>query len=123
MVLNENVIRDAMYYLSLDSNTPTDKANGVIVGLVSGTMALTGMDYRQTTSLLRKYIPSDVNIDAIPEYWRADLLPAYKPVPNTDIRPALDRSRRIQENKDRIRKAINTAISIDERNSVLNHKW
>ena len=73
--LNVSMFKDTMYYLDLDSRTPTNMAHGVIVGVIGAIMALqTQPDFEAACALVKPYLPKNINTGAIPNSWVHALL-------------------------------------------------
>lgn len=65
-----NLIKDALYYTRADSGASVEKAQGVVIGVVSTLMALKRVDFATAIAQVKALLPHTYRIDAIPEAWR-----------------------------------------------------
>ena len=68
----DNLLRDALNYTSPDSGASAEKAQGVVIGVVSTLMAQ-GKSYNQALQIVRNHLPNDFHFDTIPNMWLADM--------------------------------------------------
>lgn len=65
-------LRDALHNLSAGSGSSFDYDQGIMVGAMSALMASTGKDYEEVAACLRECMPTQFNIESIPEAWRSE---------------------------------------------------
>jgi len=65
-----NLLADALYYTRADSGASVEKAQGVVIGLVSAIMGLQGVHFLDAIEIVKEYMPASFRLDAIPEAWR-----------------------------------------------------
>lgn len=66
--MDTNLIRGALYYAHPSSGASDEKAQGVIVGVVTALMA-NGKDFGQCLEFLANNLPIDFRTEAIPQAW------------------------------------------------------
>ena len=67
-----NLIKDALYYTS-PGGASTERAQGVVVGVVSTLMAERNIDFAEALEVVKSLLPDDYLISCIPKTWREDL--------------------------------------------------
>ena len=67
---NYNLLADALYYTKADSGVSTEKAQGVVIGVVSAIMAMREWGFFLALDTVKKHLPKDYRPEAIPEAWR-----------------------------------------------------
>ena len=73
LVVNPNMLKDAAYYTRSDSGATCDKAQGVIIGIVSALMAC-GYTYHAAIGALREALPANYRDGALPPAWAYDII-------------------------------------------------
>lgn len=68
-------LKDAMYNIHPDSGTENEYAQGLFVGVVATIMQLKACEFDTALRFLVKYdyFPAFVDMDKVPETWRADV--------------------------------------------------
>jgi hypothetical protein len=72
--MQNNLVKDALYYLTEDCNENTILARGVMTGLVTGLMAAMHRSFEDTIAYLKSQARPDVRLECIPESWREEWL-------------------------------------------------
>jgi hypothetical protein len=68
--INATGLKDALYNIHPDAGRSNDISRGVLIGVVSATMAIYCMDFDAAISWLMPYMPSDYDIENIPLTWQ-----------------------------------------------------
>lgn len=76
---NEGLFKSTMYNCSKDCTrtmalwphltVAKAYARGIVSGAVSVMMA-TGMSFEESIEMVKKYLPENFDLDAVPEYWQ-----------------------------------------------------
>lgn len=72
--MNENNLKDVLYYLDPDSGVDEKLAQGALTGVISAVMAYEECNFQIAVALIRPYLPETINPFAVPESWRKDVL-------------------------------------------------
>lgn len=67
-----NLLRDALEYTNRHSGASVEKAQGVVIGVVSMIMALEHIDFYDAIEIVKAHMPVSYRLDAIPESWRSE---------------------------------------------------
>jgi len=68
--MDEKLIKDGLYNLSPDSISTDHYARGLLVGMVTGIMATTGMHFGEALQLCKENFPEKVKTNCIPTGWK-----------------------------------------------------
>lgn len=65
-----NLVADALYYTRADSGASIEKAQGVVIGVVSAIMGMKKLSFFDALEIVKEHMPANYRIDAIPADWR-----------------------------------------------------
>ncbi len=68
IIIQENIIRDALYNTCQQSGASMDYGRGVVVGLMSGLLAYE-MIFEEAAKLMKSLLPENFRHDTIPRSW------------------------------------------------------
>jgi len=68
-----NLLRGALSYAHPISGSSPEKAQGVIVGVVTALMAAKGYKFSEAIRIVRENLPENCTADRLPDAWRAAL--------------------------------------------------
>ena len=68
-----NLLRGALSYADPISGSSAEKAQGVIVGVVTTLMAAKGYKFSRAIHIVRENLPGNYTPDRLPDAWRAVL--------------------------------------------------
>jgi hypothetical protein len=72
--MHTNLIRDALYYTRADSGASNDKAQGVVIGVVTMFMSRQKTtDFYKAFEKVKALLPVGYRVESIPEAWRSEL--------------------------------------------------
>ena len=69
MDMDEKMIKDGLYNLSMDAMTDDKYSQGILVGIVTGIMATTKMNFGEAMEICKNNMPMDIKIHCIPQGW------------------------------------------------------
>ena len=67
------LITDALYYLTEHAGS-IDRAQGVVIGLMSAIMSIKPCGYEDAIAIVRDHLPNCYRENALPAKWRDDIL-------------------------------------------------
>ena len=73
-MMNETILRDALYNLTARSGASADYCKGLVVGVVAALMAESGRPYSAVVRDVRALLPVGFRADCLPEAFSADLI-------------------------------------------------
>lgn len=72
--MHTNLIKDALYYTHPDSGASNEKAQGVVIGVVTMFMSQQQItDFYKVFKRVEKLLPDGYRVASIPDAWRKDL--------------------------------------------------
>ncbi|MHA1948315.1 MAG: hypothetical protein ACW99G_03605 [Candidatus Thorarchaeota archaeon] len=77
-MVNETVIKDALYNLADKAGSKHGYARGVLVGVIA-TLIANGQDFEEAVTTVKQYIPKDIDPKRIPEGWEENFKDFTKP--------------------------------------------
>ena len=72
MLENPILLKDALHNVCADSGASDDYSRGLVVGLVAGMMAVTGLSYFELVPVVRAAMPKHIDPIRLPKSFRAD---------------------------------------------------
>lgn len=72
--MDDNLIREALYNLTKESGASVEYGKGILVGVVTATMASNPYGFTEALQKIKSLMPFGYREECIPDTWREQLL-------------------------------------------------